>query len=171
MNNNIKCDQSGFSLIEVVIAIFVATLIGIAAVSLLKVRAGGIEDTETVQRAENSTEEALSALTATAADLAVGGSFSVDRSGKVDLGNCTAQTCDLVLSTDAIEDQRTSPAKGVPYGQAGIRGKEPPLFVRRWRVDDIDGNYQLRKITVAVFKDEKSIDPIVIEESTVGVTK
>jgi type II secretory pathway pseudopilin PulG len=192
-----KDNSSGFSLIEVLVAIFVAILIGLAAVSLLNSRAVGIEDKTTVQEAETRAEEALSALTAVAGDLPIGGSFEVERDAIALKERCTSKNCDYVLAPDMPEELRTSPAKGYAYQSTGvilhtedtievdggtkggvITGDDDNLpkghqvaFLRRWRVDEVDGSYNLRKITVAIFKDEKSTSPMVLEESIIAINR
>ena len=158
--------SGGFSLLEVVIAVFVGSIIGIAALSLLNARAVSVLENQDVQEAETRAEEALSSLTAVASDLPVGGSFIVlDEDNKIKLdSDCTDQTCDYVLLPSPPENQRTSPAKGFPFSSSVPEGSQV-LFLRRWRVDETDGEYGLRKITVAVLKDENSKAPIILEDA------
>ena len=175
----IKLRDSGFSLLEVLVAIVVVSLIGLAAVALLNARAAGLEDNATVREAQTSAEEALSAVTAGARNLPEGGSL-------VDLGDarirtlpCDAQFCDFVLTPDLPASERTSPARGYAYPNNPVcSGRAcavvPPsgyqfAFVRRWRVDVVNSDYRLRKITVAILKDESSAQPIVLQETVVAL--
>ena len=162
--------EKGFSLVEVLIAVFVATLIGIGAVALLNARAVGINDKAETKEGETRAEEALSALTAVAPDLNAGGSFQVVSESAISLSACTLETCDYVVYPDATESQRTSLAKGFPYGST-IPSTSQMTFIRRWRVDEVDSNYGLRKITVAILKSETDTNPIVLEETVVGINR
>ena len=157
--------SAGFSLLEVVVAIFIATLIGLAALSLLNARAVGVLDNQDVQEAETRAEEALSTLTAIAPDLQIGGSFEVIGDNRVKVtGDCDDQSCDYVLFPAAPENLQTSPAKGFPYSTKIPEGSQI-MFLRRWRVDETDSEYGLRKITLAVLKTVKSDQPMVLEDA------
>lgn len=162
--------EKGFSLVEVLIAIFVAVFIGIAAVALLNARAVGINEKAETKEAETRAEEALSALSAVAPDLSSGGSFEVLSENKIRLSNCSAANCDYVLYPDVSDTQRTSLAKGYPYGST-IPTSSQMAFLRRWRVDDVDNSYGLKKITIAILKSETETSPLVIEETVVGVNR
>ena len=124
----------------------------------------------TVQEAQTRAEEALSALTAIGPDLPIGGSFGVLDDNKLKISACSDQTCDFVLLPDVPENQRLSFAKGFPYSSALPDGSQK-FFLRRWRVDEVDGNYNLRKITVAILKDENTNEPVVLEETTIGINR
>lgn len=162
--------NQGFSLVEVLIAIFVAVFIGVAAVSLLNARAVGITEKADTKEAETRAEEALSALSAVAPDLAVGGAFEVVSENTIRLNTCSDTTCDLIVFPDLTDSQRTSLAKGYPYGST-IPTTSQMTFIRRWRVEDVDSNYGLKKITVAILKSATDTSPIVIEETVVGINR
>lgn len=175
----INSRDNGFSLLEVLVAIVVVSLIGLAALALLNVRAAGLEDNATVQEAQTSAEEALSALTAGARNLPAGGSLVDIGDARIRTLPCDAQFCDFVLTPDAPEGERTSPARGYPYATnpaciGSACAPAPPVgyqfaFVRRWRVDVVNSDYRLRKITVAILKDENSAQPIVLQETVVAL--
>lgn len=168
MNYSSSSKQSGFSLMEVLVAIFVALLIGIIAVSLLSARAASVHDNATVQEAETRAEEAISALSAIANELPIGGSFENAGDNEINPLACSAQTCDFVLLSDTLP--RSSSAKGVPYSTELPQGTEK-MFLRRWRVDEVDADYKLRKISVAIVKDENDEMPVVLEETIIAVDR
>ena len=176
--SRINSRDKGFSLLEVLVAIVVVSLIGLAAVALLKACAAGLEDNATVQEAQTSAEEALSALTAGARSLPEGGSLVDLGDARIRPSPCDAQFCDFVLTPDLPASERTSPAQGYAYPNnpvcSGGTCAMPPAgyqfaFVRRWRVDVVNSDYRLRKITVAILKDESSAQPIVLQETVVAL--
>lgn len=170
--------NKGISLLEVLVAIVVVSLIGLAAVALLNARSTALEDNNTVQEGQASAEEALSALSAAARALPEGGSFNSLGDYNLQLLPCQPESCDLVLTPDAAAHLRTSPARGYPYPPCpgGSCAPAPPAgheiaFVRRWRVETVTGDYRLRKIIVAVLKDAQSTQPLVLQEMVVAVDR
>lgn len=173
MSLKIKNNQAsrGFTLLEALIAVFIVTIIGIAALSLLNVRAVGVLDNKDSQEAETRAEEALSGLVAIAQDLEVGGTFQVVADSKIRIsGECTDQTCDYVLIPAVPDYQRTSPAKGYPFTSPIPDGSQV-LFLRRWSIEDTNSDYGLRKITVAVMKNAESDQPMLLEDTVVAITR
>ena len=162
--------EKGFSLLEIVLAIFISLLIAVAALSLLNTSAIGNEDKQLVVEAETRTEEALSALSAVVTDLPEMESFTVLEDNVIRPLNCQPQSCDYVVFPETNESFRTSSAKGIPYGSPLPEGSEI-RFIRRWRIQVVEGNYNLRRITVAVLKSEQDDKPIVLEETIVGVDR
>lgn len=159
--------QKGFSLVEVIVAALIAALIGIAAVALLNTRAAAVADGAEFQEAATHTESALSALTADPTAVpSSGGAFERISETEVELKPCSDSTCDFILDAAAGGTGQTSPAKGFLYS-APLPADTRKIFLRRWRTDDAGGEYNLKRVTVAVFKSEESTSPIVIEESVV----
>lgn len=166
IKNNIN-SMRGSSLIEVVIAIVIGLGIGVTGLYVLNARVVSVDNVRVTKEAENAGEEALSGLSAVASDLAPGGSFTVINDGVLTISSCSVADCDYVLEPDIDATQRTSPAKGFPWGSAIPNGFRV-AFLRRWRVVDVNTNYRLRNVTVALLKDEADTKPSLIVETTVS---
>ncbi len=168
--SNFYFNQTGASLLEVVIAIVIGLAVGITGLYMLNARVLSVEDGRVTNEAENAGEEALSALSGSAPALVSGGSFTAVSDNILTLSACTTSTCDYVLLPDISSSWRTSPSKGYPYGSPIPTGYSVAFF-RRWRVEDVNPTYNLRKITVAILKDEDDNKPSLIAETTIKILR
>jgi len=173
MENNmrkrkLRSGQEGVTIVEVLLSALIGMAICVAGLYVLNAKVLSVESSRVTKEAENAGEESLSALSATASVLTVGGSFTAVNDNVLSLSPCTSQTCDYVLQPDIPSASRTSPAKGFPYGSATPTGYAV-AFLRRWRVEDENTSYRLRKITIAVLRDENDTKPSLIAQTTITV--
>lgn len=168
----VKNKQSGFSLVESIVALMIGIIIVVIASALILTRAKTVENVTATTNAENAAEEALSALTAKVSDLSVSSSFTTISENTIELSSCSATTCDFVLEPDADASQKTSLAGGVPFSV----GFNPPTgshiaFVRRWRVTETNTDYKIRQVGIAVLPSLESTSPIILEKSDVALSQ
>ena len=162
--------EKGFTLVEALVAVAVFIMIGVLAAYLMSANARTVDNIATAESVTSSAEEALSRLIGSAGMLPPGGAFSQDGEG-IRITGCTPQTCDIVLDPVPDASRLTSPANGVPYAERYV----PPSgysvkYYRLWRVDDIDSDYKLRQITVAIVNDTKATEALLIQKTQVGIT-
>lgn len=170
MNGNIT--NKGFSLIEVIIAIAVGVIIVVIASSLLLTRSKTIDNVTTTKAAENVSEDALSVLSSKASGLILLESYSPVDESTISVSECTEKTCDFILEPDASVELKTSPAGGVLFSTNYV----PPIghrvvFLRRWRVNELNTEYSLRRIGVAILINLESTSPISLQETTVAINR
>ncbi|MCY7375276.1 MAG: hypothetical protein LH472_04810 [Pyrinomonadaceae bacterium] len=159
-------NQTGSALIEVLLASVIGIAISLAAMYVLKGAIVATEDNRAAEESKNTAEDALSSLSAVAPDLSVGGSFTAISDNVLTLAPCTALTCDYVLFPDVDSSLKTSLAKGYPFGSPIPTGSNI-AYLRRWRVEDTDADYNLRQIRVAMVKNETDTKPVFIMETVV----
>lgn len=162
--------EKGFTLVEALIAVMVFILIGTLAAYLMTANARSVENAANAEAVTIAAEEALSQLIGNAATLPAGGSFE-EKGEEISVNGCTPQTCDIVLDPAPDATMLTSPAKGIPY----VEGYQPPTgytvrYYRLWRIDDIDTEYKLRQVSVAVVDKLKTSEALLIQKTQVGVT-
>ncbi len=170
MKKSNEHSERGATLLEVVVAIMIGLVIGVTGLYVLNAKVLSVEDVRVSKDAENAAEEALAGLSAVSADLAVGGSFTAINDNVLTLSSCTVETCDYVLEPDIEAARRTSFGKGFPYGTPVPTGYTA-AFLRRWRVEDENPTYRLRKVTVAILKGESDTKPVLIAETTVHLSQ
>ncbi len=166
MKNNIRKNQRGSALIEVLLASVIGIMISLAAMYVLKGAIVATEDNRAAEEAKTTAEDALSSLSSIALDLAVGGSFTAISDNVLTLAPCSASTCDYVLFPDVDSSLKTSLAKGYPFGSPIPNGSNV-AYLRRWRVEDTDADYNLRKIKVAMVKNETDAKSVFTMETVV----
>jgi prepilin-type N-terminal cleavage/methylation domain-containing protein len=164
----IKRSERGFSLIEVLFAVVVFTLVAYALTAMLFSRTLVTERLMASKAAVDSADNALNALTSQPyASLSVGGSFTVIDEGSIGLQSCTEQTCDFII--EPVTAPEESPARGVKWQS----GYTPPdgariVYLRRFRIEDVDAELGLRRLTVAVLTDENADKPLIMQSTIVG---
>ena len=163
-----KTTQKGFTLIEILVAVFLLAIIISAGAALVHMQGNAVNDYTDISAAEDHLEQALSNLTARVSDLEPGQSYKPVSDGEIELLGCNEKNCDYVLLPDAPKSLKTSAAGGVPYG-AKLPDGSAVLFLRRWRVTDINSSYRLHNIGVAILADEKSTEPIISQDTTVSL--
>jgi type II secretory pathway pseudopilin PulG len=169
-NERNRKSESGFTLVEALVAVAVFILIGVLSAYLMTSNVRSVENNATAEAVTNTAEEALSQLIGSALTMQEGGSFEL-RGEEIQVGACTPQTCDIILDPAPGATMLTSPAKGIPF----VEDYVPPQgysvrFYRLWRVDEIDAEYKLRQITVAIVPKLKTSEALLIQKTKVGVT-
>ena len=157
------------------VEVLIACLIGMVVISItlliVQARYNSLYEQAVSQDARESAESALSALSAVSGSLTVGGTFDLQSDNKIALtGNCTAAFCDYVFAPDAPDAQKTSFARGVPFGTSVPAGSSVK-FLRRWKVEEENTNYKLRKITVVVAAGIEDIRPSVAYKTIVPTNR
>ena len=165
-----KINQKGMSIIELM---FCAAIILFAVLVINKTLLTGsqsIEISDLGQRARVATDDALTALgSQPAANLASGGSFYVEDLNTIRMtAPCSISTCDYVLLNQSSETtELKSPANGVPYTSPAPADS----LLRRWRVENLDDELNLKRLTIVVVPDENSVEPIRIETAVIGLNR
>ena len=163
-----KKNQTGFSLIELLLVIVVFGIVAYALTGFMFSRMNAAERLADSKGASDTMENALNVLTAIPfRDLRVGGSFTPVDEGTIQPSVCTPQTCDFVLDPEG--GAADSMAGGVawqtnPVLPAGAR----VAYLRRWLIEDVDRDLRLRRITVAVLADDQSTHPLSMIDTVVG---
>lgn len=160
-----KYSQKGFSMVELMITLIASLIVTACLLSLLGSNSGAARANADAQELETRADEALAAISAAVAGVPDGGTFSVTGEGNFNAitAPCTTAYCDYVSFPDAPENERTSIAKGLisPAGRDVI-------YVRRWRIDTTNTDYQLRRIVVAIFKTADDTKPLFVQQTTIG---
>lgn len=173
--------ERGTTLVEAILAAMILLIVVVGAMQFLLVRAAGVEMEERARRANDAGDAALEGLTANlnkmgfAATLG-GGSFAVGTDNRVTLGTCSFTWCDkyvvdadgsLIANTGPVATFGVSFAGGTAWSAAVPTGGRAE-FVRRWRIDKIAGQPDLRQITVAVFSSQTSTEPLFMQTTRVA---
>lgn len=160
-----KINNSGFSMIEVLIAVTIISIVLLAIGALGSIVVNGMALTQRKREAESSAAAAVSKVKSDRRiNLPEGGAFAVNvQSGKplrndeaeVSL-NCTPAYCDRVITISGTEEGVNPEERVIGYDEPlpdGGRNK----FVRAWAVADEDATRNWRRLTVAVFPTGSSI--------------
>lgn len=166
--------ESGMTIIEVMFCAVISLAAIFVATNLLIAGSQSTELSDLGQRARIAADDALDTLgSQPAANLPAGGSFAVIDSSTIELtASCNAATCDYITldqNSEAIE--HPSPANGYSYDAMPSRVSANNILLRRWRVEDVDSELNLKRITVAVMPDKNSTFPLKIETAIVGLNR
>lgn len=155
----IRKNDSGFSLLELLIAISIISITLLAIGALGSITANGLALTQRKRDAESTAVEAINKLKANRrSTLPAGGAFAVDATSGVPTRNeqaevilaCSVQYCDRIITLP--------PAREGDAPRQEVLGWEDPIpdsatvkFIRAWTLTDEDAARNWRRITVAVF--------------------
>jgi len=169
-NNN----ERGMSVIEVMFCAVIALAAIFMATNLLISGSQSTELSDLGARARISADDALATLRSQpGGNLSAGGSFVVIDSSTIEVtAPCSAATCDYITldqSSETIEHK--SPANGYSYDAMPSRVPANQILLRRWRIEDVDSELNLKRITVVVLTDKNSTFPLRIETAVIGLNR
>lgn len=164
-------NEAGSALVELV---FCAVIIAIAVMfigSYLVRFSVSSEISETGERARAFSDDALNALTSLpASQLPTESSFNLNGNALEITAPCSVNTCDYITLAPVYGlnlGSRDSIARGKLYDSSPL----PDAFLRRWKVENVDNDLKLKKITVVILRDETSTTPLRIESTIQGFNR
>lgn len=163
--NAVHAGQKGFSMVEMMIAVTLISIVLLAIGTLSSICASGIALVQRKRASENYAVELSSKLKADQKIMMPeGGAFAVDAAtgdpqratdGAVAL-NCSALYCDKIISVPSGIEGASATEKIISW-DAQLPGDATVKFVRAWTLSDEDAQRNWRRITVAVFPPDSQI--------------
>lgn len=161
--------ERGVGLIEAVIGILVIAIVSLVGMQLLRVQAEVMLLADRSAKAEAAAKGALDDLSSrSAAMLPAGGSFTVNADGSfAALGTCSDTYCDLVVRNQTpLTGAQQGEVFAAPWNGGVAPANTDLIYVRRWRVDDLDVARGRKRITIAIFPNGL-LEPFVVRRTDV----
>ncbi len=164
-----KSNAAGYTILEVLLAGSIVFLALVGFMISQMVRAGSIEMEKRTRHAHDAADAALEKLTASQWVMNnEGGSFILIDDNEIKPETCSSQWCDvLLMNDDGVRlGNNESAAGGTVWGTSAAGARRE--FVRRWRVERVPDQPDVREITVAVLASEDSTSPIVMQVTRIA---